>query len=57
MEALVSGLPVILLDDWNLLADQKRMEKLWQEAKTKNNFNKLNLSFWLKKLEALNETL
>lgn len=57
METLVSGLPVILLDDWKHLADQKRIEKLWQEAKSKDNFNKLNLSFWLKKLEALNEIL
>ena len=55
MEALVSDLPVILLDDWNHLTDQKGMEKLWQVAKSKDNFNKLNLSFWLKKLKALNE--
>ena len=57
METLVSGLPVIVLEDWNCLADQKNMEKLWEEARENEQFNKLKLSFWLEKLINIDKTV
>jgi hypothetical protein len=56
LETLVSGLPVIVLENWNLLADQKKMEKLWEEARANELFDKLKLTFWLDKLKKLDET-
>jgi Zn-dependent M32 family carboxypeptidase len=50
METLVSGLPVIVLENWTLLADQKKMEKLWERARANDQFDKLKLTFWLDKL-------
>lgn len=56
MENLIAGLPVIVIEDWNILADQKKMEKLWEEARKNNKFEKLNLSFWLEKLIQIDRT-
>ena len=56
METLISGLPVIVLENWNLLADQKKMEKLWQEARANEQFDKLKLTYWLDRLKTLHET-
>ena len=56
METLVSGLPVIVLENWNLLADQKKMEKLWEETRVHKQFDKLTLTFWLDKLKKLDAT-
>ena len=44
---LVSDLPVLILQDWSELFENKRIERMWNELDDKNyNFNKLRLSYW-----------
>jgi hypothetical protein len=53
IESLISGLPVIVLDDWESLRDRNKMEQLWHESRKNIEFSKLRITFWLKQLKRL----
>ena len=48
---LVSNLPVLILQDWSELSDNKRIERMWNELDQRNyNFDKLRLSYWISRM-------
>jgi hypothetical protein len=50
MDHLVENLPVIILKNWNQLADTQLMEEKWHKLDVRSyDYEKLNVNYWINK--------